>query len=65
MALDPAARALLDLMDELGLPEVGSLSPVETRTAFQALRDPDIVLSDVATTVDKNIEGVPCRIYTP
>ena len=65
MALDPAARALLDLMDELGLPEVGTLSPVETRTAFQALRDPDIVLADVAKAVDKNIEGVPCRIYTP
>ena len=65
MAIDPAAQGLLDLLDELGVPPIESMTPVECREAFAALRDPDAPLAEVASAVDREIVGVPTRIYTP
>jgi len=65
MPLDPAAKGLLELLDMLEIPALGTLDPAATRQAFEALRDPDAEVEDVSAVQDLEIEGVPCRIYTP
>ncbi len=65
MPLDPAAKGLLELLDMLEIPALGTLEPAATRQAFEALRDPDAEVEDVSAVQDLDIEGVPCRVYTP
>lgn len=65
MAVDPAARAVLDLIEELGVPPLDQMSPEQARVAFDAMRDPDAPVADVASVTDRELAGVPCRIYVP
>ena len=69
MPLDPQARALLDQMEEAGMPAINDLSPPEARelaAAFIELAGPG---QDVASVEDRSIPGphgdIPLRIYRP
>jgi acetyl esterase len=65
VTLDPSAKAVLDLLDELGMPAIEDMEPEVARSAFDAMRDPDAPLAEVAATADLELAEVPCRIYTP
>jgi acetyl esterase len=69
MPLDPQARALLDQMEEAGMPALNEMSPAEARemaAAFIELAGPG---QDVASVEDRSIPGphgdIPVRIYRP
>lgn len=63
MPLDADARGLLDLLDELGVPPMESLTPEGTRAAYAALASPP---SEVAHEIrDVDAGGVPARLYRP
>lgn len=65
MAVDPSAQGVLDLIEALEIPAFESMTPVECRTAFDALRDPEAPVADVASVEEEEIAGVPVRVYTP
>ena len=65
MTLDPAAQGLLDLLEELGLPAIETMTPIECRAAFDALRDPDAAVAEVGAVAERELAGVPVRLYTP
>jgi acetyl esterase len=65
MDLDPAAQGVLDLLDEAGLSAMEKMTPVECRAALEAIRDPSAPVADVASAVEREIDGVPVRVYSP
>ncbi|MDQ6771614.1 MAG: alpha/beta hydrolase [Candidatus Dormibacteraeota bacterium] len=64
--MDPQARRYLDMVAELGTPALTELAPVEARRIFEAgtsaLYGP---VPDVAAVSDRDVEGVPVRVYDP
>src|SRR5690242_10653132 len=69
MALDPAAKTLLDQMAEAGMPPLNEMSPVDARAAaegFIALAGEGEQVADVQ---DRKVAGphgdIPIRIYRP
>jgi acetyl esterase len=66
MPLHPQARAYLDQMAGLGLRPIDELTPAEARAQAEAgaatLSGPQ---DDVASIEDREVEGVPVRVYTP
>jgi acetyl esterase len=68
MPLDPQARALLDQMQAIGFPELGSLPAPELRARLEAMRVP-LPVAAVKHVEDRAIPGpggrIPLRIYTP
>ncbi|MGK0478954.1 MAG: acetyl esterase [Ilumatobacter sp.] len=69
MALDPAAVALLQQMEEAGGPALNELSPEESREAAQGFAELGGPGDDVADQSDRTIPGsggaIPIRVYTP
>ncbi len=63
MPLHHEARALLDLMAELGAPGVETQTPDQAREARRQLAPP--VLEPCFETVDVDAGGVPARLYRP
>jgi acetyl esterase len=63
MPLHPEARALLDLMAELGTPAVETQTPDQAREARRQLAPP--VLEPCFETVDVDADGIPARLYRP
>ena len=61
--LDPALRVLLDQLAALGGPATSSLTPNEAREGYRLLRAADGELEEVASVVDEDVAGVPCRVY--
>ncbi len=68
MALDPQARALLDMMAALNAPELWTLTPEQARANMLAARQPT-PKDPVKDVSDRTIPGpageLPVRIYTP
>ncbi|MFY7857552.1 MAG: alpha/beta hydrolase [Rubrivivax sp.] len=69
-ALDPQARALLDLMIERQVPAVHTLSPDEARRLYRERRfftqpDPPAVGEVRELSVPGPAGDIPCRLYTP
>jgi acetyl esterase len=68
MALNPQAKALLDMMASAEAPELWSLSPEEARAQMLAMRQ-DVEKPPVAKVEDRTIlaggDEIPVRIYTP
>ncbi|MGF1599761.1 MAG: alpha/beta hydrolase [Acidimicrobiales bacterium] len=69
MALDPAARGLLDQMEEAGMPPLNELSPPEAREAAKGFAELGGEGDEVADQSDRTIPGpageIPVRVYTP
>ena len=65
VTLDPAAAGLLELLEALGIPDIETMTPEECRTAFDALRDPEAPVAEVAAMDQREVAGVPVRVYTP
>ncbi len=69
MALDPQAKALLDMMAALGAPPMNEQTPEAVRATMAAARDARPPGEDVASVEDRNIPGphgeIPVRIYNP
>lgn len=63
MPLDAEARAVLDLMEQIGAPPFEQLSPPEARAARADLAPP--VLDPCHSTEDVDAGGVPARLYRP
>jgi acetyl esterase len=68
--LHPDARALLDLIEERGLPEMHTLSPVEARAFYRDRRSfTQPPAPEVGAVRDSHCEGphgrIPLRIYRP
>lgn len=63
MPLHHEARALLDLMAELGTPGVETQTPDQAREARRQLAPP--VHEPCFETVDVEADGVPARLYRP
>jgi len=67
MPLDPQARAVLDMLESLGTPPMGTVTAVESRAAAAARPLPPG--APVARVVNRTIPGpagdIPLRIYTP
>jgi len=72
MALDPAAKAVMDMMEDSGVSFVGiaSLTAEELRSRMEDRQLGDIPVEDVARVEDRSIPGpdggdLPIRIYWP
>jgi acetyl esterase len=69
MALDPQAKALLDMMAALGAPPLNEQTPEVARATMAAARDARPPGEDVANVKDQDIPGphgeIPVRIYNP
>lgn len=65
MAVDPSAQGVLDLFEALEIPAFERMTPEECRNVFEELRDPDAVVAAVAKVEEREIAGVPVRVYTP
>ena len=68
MALDPQARALLDMMAALGAPPLSEQTPEAARAQMAAARDARPPGENVANVGDRKIPGphgeIPIRIYS-
>lgn len=66
MPLDPQARTYLERMGELGIRPVNELTPEEARTQMEqgaaVLAGPP---EEVASVADREVGGVPVRLYAP
>lgn len=65
MTIDPSAQGVLDLFEGLEIPAFETMSPEECRNVFEELRDPDAPVAEVANVEDREIAGVPVRVYIP
>jgi acetyl esterase len=65
MPLDPMAKAMLDQLTAAGLPPFESMSPPEARAWIKSMMPPPATLEAVAKIEDREVGGVPARIYTP
>ena len=67
MPLDPQAQAVIDAVNDLGLPALWEVTPEQAR--INAASRPRPVGPEVAAVADRSIPGpdgdVPVRIYTP
>jgi acetyl esterase len=63
MPLHAEARALLDLIEQIGAPELHTLPPAEARAAYAAIERP--VVERCHATHDLDADGVPVRLYEP
>jgi acetyl esterase len=63
--LDPALKNLLDQLAAMGGPETSQLTPTEAREAYQMLRALDAPPAEVGAVTDRDVAGVPCRVYEP
>lgn len=63
--LDPALGAMLDQLAALGGPGLAELSPTDARAMYKLLITADGDAEPVASVVDRDIAGVPCRVYRP
>jgi acetyl esterase len=64
MPLDPAAKQLIDLIDQMGVPPFETMTPAQARELMGQLKmeldDPE-----VASVELRLVAGVPCQIVTP
>jgi len=65
MPLDPAIASLLADMQAQGAPPMHTLSPPEARTASERIIPLAGEGAEVAARVDRQVGGVPARVYTP
>lgn len=63
--LDPTLKALLDQLAALGGPPTSSLTPTEAREAYKLLGAVDGPPAEVGSVADREVAGVPCRVYEP
>ena len=69
MPLDPQVKAVLDMLEAMNAPPLGTLSPAETRIASVARRPDGVEPEAVHSVEDRTIPGpggeIPVRVYTP
>jgi len=69
MALDPAAKTLIDQIAALGGPQLHEMTPVQARESFNAMAVLGSEPIEVAEVGDRRIPGpdgeIPVRVYTP
>ncbi len=69
MPLDPQVKKFLQQLDQMGLPSLPSLEPVQARELTAQLRGRDLRSQVVAGVENRTIRGangdIPVRIYTP
>ena len=65
MPVDPAARQILDLIDQMGFKLGGDISPEELRAQMTAMEAMAPEMPEVASSEWQTIEGVPCQIIKP
>lgn len=65
MQLDSDIAQLLSMLGALGLPQIGSVPPVQLRAAFEGLAAAGPAGPDMARVEDHDADGVPVRLYIP
>lgn len=69
MPLDPQAKAVLDQLEAMNAPPLGTLSPEETRATSAARRMPGVEPEPVHHVEDRTVPGpageIPVRVYRP
>lgn len=65
MPLDPGAQQLLDIIAAEDGPPFEEMTPAQAREAFAEMSALQGEAPEVATTVDREIAGVPCVVVTP
>lgn len=69
MALDPQAKAILEMMASAGAPPLETLAPAEARLMAARLKSLSCVPEDVARVENRTVPGpageIQVRIYTP
>ncbi|WP_433463523.1 alpha/beta hydrolase [Spirillospora sp. CA-128828] len=65
MGLDPAARAVLDMIQAPGVPPLNELPVPDAREAYAQLSDLAGEPPQVARTEDASADGVPVSLYWP
>jgi len=65
MPIDPAARAVLDILTAPGVPPLDELPPDEARAAYDGLAAFGGEPVALARTEDLEADGVPVRLYWP
>jgi acetyl esterase len=66
MTLDPAARAVLETVQALGIPPIDQLSPRDLRAVFAAAAEADPYPGATVAAVDETaVAGVPCLVVRP
>jgi acetyl esterase/lipase len=65
MPVDPAARQILDLIDQMGFKLGGDITPQALREQMAAMEAMAPEMPDVASSEWKTIEGVRCQIIKP
>lgn len=63
--LDPALRVLLDQLAAAGSPPVVTMTPTQARASYALLAAADGTVEEVAGVEDREVAGVPCRVYRP
>ena len=65
MPLDPAAQQVLTMIEEAGLPPFEEQTPEGARAMSAAMREMAAPGPELAAVEDRQIEGVPVRVYRP
>lgn len=65
MPLDPALRTMLDQLAEAGGPTLSEATPEDGRQMLRMLALLDGEAEPVQRVEDREIAGVPCRVYSP
>lgn len=63
--LDPALRTFLDQLAAMGGPQLWEMTPEQAREASKLLAAADGDAEPVASVEDRELGGVPCRVYVP
>ena len=65
MPVDPAARQILDLIDQMGFKLGGDITPQQLRDQMGAMDAMAPPMPDVASSEWQTIEGVKCQMIRP
>ncbi len=65
MPVDPAARQILDLVEQMGFKLGGDITPQALRQQLTAMEAMAPEMPAVASSEWKTVEGVPCQIIKP
>jgi len=63
--LDPGLKGMLDAVNSVEGPPIADVTPAELRANYLVLAAMDGDVEEVASVEDRDIAGVPCRVYRP
>jgi acetyl esterase len=63
--LDPAIATMLEQLAAMGGPQLSDMTPGDARAMYKMIVAADGAPEEVASAADREISGVPCRVYEP